>query len=172
MRRSVLVIIGAMKSMCGVLYRNCTAIKSTFPRAMKRNGRNSDCKGEVTSRNTLCIRVSNPYYALLSMMPCNRLQYHYIPVCFKNALMEQFDWLMVYQKRMAVWNSATGGCGAQCVMTIGTTMMRQWCAGSWAIVQSVSARGVFTCKLQLRRVHKNIALCNASYLSICITIHV
>ena len=68
MRRSVLVIIGAMKSMCGVLYRNCTAIKSTFHRAMKRNGRNSDCKGEVTSRNTLRIRVSNPYYALLSMI--------------------------------------------------------------------------------------------------------
>ena len=31
---------------------------------MKSNGRNSDCKGEVTSRNTC---VSNPYYALLSM---------------------------------------------------------------------------------------------------------
>ena len=64
MRQSVLVIISAMKSICGVLYRNCTAIKSTFHRAMKRN---SDCKGEMTSRNTLHIRVSNPYYALLSM---------------------------------------------------------------------------------------------------------
>ena len=68
MRRSVLVIINAMKSICGLLYRNCTAIKSTFHRAMKRNGRDSDCKGEVTSRNTLCIGVSNPYYALLSML--------------------------------------------------------------------------------------------------------
>ena len=71
-------------------------------------------------------------------MPCNRLQYYYIPVCFKNVLMEQFDWLMVYHKRMAVWSSATGGCGAQCVMMIGTTVMQQWCADSWAIVQSVS----------------------------------
>ena len=62
-RRSVLVITSAIKSMCGVLYFNCTAIKSTFHQAMKRNGRNSDCKGEVTSRNTLRIRVSNPYYA-------------------------------------------------------------------------------------------------------------
>ena len=64
MRRSVLVIISAMKSICGLLYRNYTAIKSTFHRAMKHNGRNSDCKGEVTSRNTLRIGVSNPYYAL------------------------------------------------------------------------------------------------------------
>ena len=70
MRRSVLVIISAMKSICGLLYRNCTAIKSTFHRAMKRNGRNSDCEGEVTSRNILRIGVSNPYYALLSMMEC------------------------------------------------------------------------------------------------------
>ena len=61
MRRSVSVIISAMKFVCGVLYRNCTAIKSTFHRAMKRNRRNSDCKGEVTSRNILRIRVSNPY---------------------------------------------------------------------------------------------------------------
>ena len=38
-------------------------MKSTFHQAMKRNGRNSDCMGEVTSRNTLRIRVSNPYYA-------------------------------------------------------------------------------------------------------------
>ena len=68
MRQSVLVIISAMKSICGVLYRNCTAIKSTFHRAMKCNGCNSDCKGEVTSRNTLRIGVSNPYYALLSMV--------------------------------------------------------------------------------------------------------
>ena len=72
-------------------------------------------------------------------MPCNRLQYYHILVRFKSALMEQFDWLMVYHKRMAVWSSATGGCGAQCVMMIGTTMMQQWCAGSWAIVQLVSA---------------------------------
>ena len=70
--------------------------------------------------------------------PCNRLQYGSILVCFKNALMEQFDWLMVYHKRMAVWSSATGGCGVQCVMMIGTTMMQQWCAGSWATVQLVS----------------------------------
>ena len=63
MHQSVLVIISAMKSICGVLYRNCTAIKSTFHGAMKRNGRNSDCRGEVTSRNTLHIGVSNPYYA-------------------------------------------------------------------------------------------------------------
>ena len=63
MRRSNLVIISTIKFICGVLYRNCTAIKSTFHRAMKRNGRNSDCKGEVTSRNTLRICVSNPYYA-------------------------------------------------------------------------------------------------------------
>ena len=69
MRRSVLVIISAMKSICGLLYRNCTAIKSTFHCAMKRNGRNSDCEGEVTSRNTLRIGISNPYYALLSIKP-------------------------------------------------------------------------------------------------------
>ena len=56
-----------------------------------------------------------------------------------NVLMEQFDWLMVYQKRMAVWSSATEGYGVQCVMTLGTTVMRQWCAGSWVIVQSVSS---------------------------------
>ena len=31
---------------CGVLFWNCTAIKSTFHRAMKPNGRNSDCKGK------------------------------------------------------------------------------------------------------------------------------
>ena len=67
MHRSVLVIISAMKSICGVSYRNCTAMKSTFHRAIKRNERNSDCKEEVTSRNTLRIGVSNPYYALLSM---------------------------------------------------------------------------------------------------------
>ena len=79
MRRSVLVIISAMKSMCGVLYRNCTAIKSTFHRAMKRNGHNSDCRGEVTSRNTLRIRVSNPYYALLSMVSPNSLPSPAIP---------------------------------------------------------------------------------------------
>ena len=35
---------------------------------------------------------------------------------------------------------ATGECGAQCVMMIGTTVMQQWCAGSWAIVQLVSLR--------------------------------
>ena len=35
-------------------------------------------------------------------MLCNRLQYGSILVCFKNALMEQFNWLMVYHKRMAV----------------------------------------------------------------------
>ena len=63
-------------------------------------------------------------------------------VCFKNVLNEHFDWLMVYHKRMAVWSSATGECGAQCVMTFGTTMMQQWCADSWAIVQSVNAGGV------------------------------
>ena len=68
MRWGDLVIISAMKSIDGVLYRNCTAIKSTFHRAMKRNGRNSDCKGEVTSLNTLRICVSNPYYAPLSMV--------------------------------------------------------------------------------------------------------
>ena len=68
MRRSVVVIISAMKSICGILYRNCIAIKSTFHRAMKRNGHNLDCKGEVTSRNALRIGVSNPYYALLSMV--------------------------------------------------------------------------------------------------------
>ena len=80
---------------------------------------------------------------------------------------------MVYHKRMGVWSSATGGSGVQCVMMIGTTMMQQWCADSWTIVQLVSARRVFTCELQLRRVHKNIiALCNASYLSICVTIRV
>ena len=56
-----------------------------------------------------------------------------------NVLMEQFDWLVVYQKRMAVWSSATEGYGVQCVMTLGTTMMRQWCADSWVIVQSVSS---------------------------------
>ena len=53
--------------------------------------------------------------------------------------MELCNWLMVYQKTTAVWSSATGGCGVQCVMTRGTTMMQQWCAGSWAIVQSVSS---------------------------------
>ena len=79
------------------------------------------------------------FQELTIYMPCNRLQYYHILVCFKSALMEQFDWLMVYHKRMAVWSSATGGCGAQCVMMIGTTMMQQWCAGSWAIVQLVSA---------------------------------
>ena len=46
MRRSVLIITSAMKSICGLLFWNCTAIKSTFHRAMKRNGRNSDCKGK------------------------------------------------------------------------------------------------------------------------------
>ena len=96
--------------------------------------------------------------------PCNRLQYGSILVCFKNVLMEQFDWLMVYHKRMVAWSSATGVCGVQCVMMIGTIMMQQWCADSWAIVQLVSARRVFTCELQLRRVHKStIALCNASF---------
>ena len=65
MSQSVLVITSAMKIICGVLCRNCTAIKSTFHRAMKHN---SDCKGEVTSHNTLRICISNPYYALLSVM--------------------------------------------------------------------------------------------------------
>ena len=80
-------------------------------------------------------------YSITSMVytSCNRLQYGSILVCLKNALMEQFNWLMVYHKRMAVWSSATGECGAQCVMMIGTTMMQQWCADSWAIVESVSA---------------------------------
>ena len=64
LHRSVLVIISAMKSMCGVLFWNCTAIKNTFHREMKRNGRNSDCKGEVMSRNTLCI----PYSAKFSQV--------------------------------------------------------------------------------------------------------
>ena len=53
--------------------------------------------------------------------------------------MEQCDWLMVYQKRMVVWSSATGGYGVQCVMTFGTTMMQQWCADNCAIVQLVSS---------------------------------
>ena len=61
-----------------------------------------------------------------------------------NVLMEQFDWLVVYRKRMAVWSSATEGYGVQCVMTLGKTVMQQWCADSWAIVQLVSAIGVFT----------------------------
>ena len=53
--------------------------------------------------------------------------------------MEQCDWLMIYQKGMVVWSSATGGYGVQSVMALGTTMMQQWCADSWAIVQSVSS---------------------------------
>ena len=53
--------------------------------------------------------------------------------------MELCDWLMVYQKGMVVWNSATGGCGVQCVIILGTTMMQQWCADNWAIAQSVSS---------------------------------
>ena len=56
----------------------------------------------------------------------------------QNVLMEQCAWLVVYQKTMVVWSSATGECGVQCVMILGTTMMQPWCADSWAIVQSVS----------------------------------
>ena len=47
---------------------------------MKRNGRNSDCKGEVTSFNTLRICVSNPYYALLSMLQAMKAEQASQPV--------------------------------------------------------------------------------------------
>ena len=61
--------------------------------------------------------------------------------------MELCDWLMVYQKRMVAWSSATVGCGAQCVMTFGTIMMQPWCADNWATVQSVSSMNeVCTCE--------------------------
>ena len=56
-----------------------------------------------------------------------------------NVLIEPFGWLVVYLKRMVVWSSATEGYGVQCVMTLGTTVMQQWCADSWAIVQLVSS---------------------------------
>ena len=52
-----------MKSTCGVLYQ---AIKSSFHQAMKRNGHNPDYKGELTSRNTLHMHISNPHYGHLA----------------------------------------------------------------------------------------------------------
>jgi len=76
----------------------------------------------------ICHIIEKPYCC------SNYLQNNFFT---QNALQEKCDWLMVYLMVMVVWNCATEECGVQFVITLGTTMMRLWCADSWDTVQRV-----------------------------------
>ena len=52
---------------------------------------------------------------------------------------EKLDWLEARMQKKGEWRCALEGCGAVCVMIIGTPLMLMWSVDSWDMKLKVSA---------------------------------